>query len=90
MAMQDPKQPEDSHWRYSWLYFNKEDPKLFVQTPSDWYVRYTINAGHPLGPWILAGVFLVPVVAWMQVRRGRRTFPPMPPPSSTGGSGRAI
>lgn len=47
---------EDIHWRFKALYFNPEDPALFV--PMRQGVGWTLNFGRPRAIWFLA-IFVV-------------------------------
>jgi uncharacterized membrane protein len=51
-----PRPSEDAHWRFRGLYFNPEDPALFVPLRSG--IGWTLNFGRPRAIFLL-GVFLV-------------------------------
>jgi uncharacterized membrane protein len=63
MAQMDPKEQPvkaPSPWRWSWVYYDAADKNLWVKSPAGWAVPYTINAGHPLGPWVFIGITVLP------------------------------
>lgn len=47
---------DPNNWS-GWLYFCKQDPRLFVPKRSRW-MGWTVNWGHDNGGWVLLGLLV--------------------------------
>jgi uncharacterized membrane protein len=47
-------------WMGGFLYNNPDDPDLMV--PKRYGLGWTFNFGHPLGKWIVVGMFALPLL----------------------------
>lgn len=46
---------DDANWN-RFMYFCKDDDRLFVPKRGRWSYGWTINFGAPAGPWVLLGI----------------------------------